>query len=337
MGNRTIRIDELKEQAVHILISKGAAADEAEAIVADYLDAELRGRTSHGFISFAVAIASIEKRGRYEVETLEDSFIKIQGNGDNGHIVARKAIDLAAEQLPNQKVIAIGIRDITRFNCPGVIARYGAERGKIALVWEYGGKNYMIPHGGKEAVVGTNPLGIGIPHTDPLFVIDIALSERAIGFVELAKLRQEPIPETWGVDKEGRPTTDPHQLAAVNPLGGYKGFALALAFEILSGALVQVPIGKAGSVSSRGALILLIDPTIFGHSTDSFREQVTSYLQEVVASPAIDPNYPVSYPGQSSEARARELLERGEIQLPGPVIERLSSWYEEARRSSVSE
>jgi ureidoglycolate dehydrogenase (NAD+)/L-2-hydroxycarboxylate dehydrogenase (NAD+) len=141
----------------------------------------------------------------------------------------------------------------------------------------------MVPYGGTKAALSTNPIGIAIPGTDPLFVLDLATSERAIGFVELAKLADTSIPKDWGVDKDGIPTTDPLQLAAMRPFGGYKGYALALAFEILAGALVRVPIGTQGSLTSRGALIFLLDPTTFGHTADSFGLQVRNFLQEVVA------------------------------------------------------
>ncbi|UUZ80149.1 Ldh family oxidoreductase [Paenibacillus sp. P26] len=330
MTYTSIAISELKKLAVQILVQKGASEQEAEIVAEDYLDADLRGRSSHGFASFSTAVEAFENRGKYQVERFEGSVLSIHGNGDSGHLVARDAIDLSLQRLQSQKVLAVGISDITRFNCPGAIARYGAERGAVTLVWEYGGKNLMVPHGGKQAAVSTSPFGIGIPHTDPLFVVDIALSERAIGFVELAKLKGEPIPETWGVDREGRPTADPHQVAAVNPFGGYKGFALALAFEILSGALVGVPIGSKGSLGRRGALILLIDPTLFGQSTEAFRDQVVAFLQEVTGTPAVDPSVPVTYPGQGSEARVRAQLEQGVLTLPEPVITQIRNWAEAA-------
>ena len=260
---------------------------------------------------------------RYQAVQFCGSSGACERNGDCGHVVAREAIDLALEQLGESKTCTIGIRNITRFNCPGSIARYAAVRGAIAIVFEYGGANFMIPHGGTREALSTNPLGIAIPGTDPLFVLDFATSQRAFGYVSLAKLAQQEIPATWGVDGTGKPTTDPNQLAAVSPFGGYKGYALALAFEILSGALVQVPIGQQGQLSTRGALLVLFDPTIFGHSIQSFTEQVSGFLQELDEVPASDVNVPVSYPGQRGEERFRQALKRGEISLHPSLIEQL--------------
>lgn len=327
----TIGIEELKELATRILLAKGASEREARVVVDDYLDAELRGRHSHGFASFGVAVSAFGGKGAYRAVQSKGPILQIEGNGDCGHVVAREAIDLALSDPERPKVQAIGIRGITRFNCPGVIARYGAERGAVTLVWEYGGKNFMIPHGGTEAALSTNPLGIGIPHTDPPFVVDIALSEKAIGFVELAKLSGEAIPESWGVDEKGRATTDPHRVAAVKPYGGYKGYALALAFEILSGPLVGAAVGSKGSLGERGALILLIDPTAFGQTAGEFREQVAALLREIGESAPADPARPVVYPGQASARRAADTLSSGRLSLPVSVLEHLRRWGEEAR------
>jgi ureidoglycolate dehydrogenase (NAD+)/L-2-hydroxycarboxylate dehydrogenase (NAD+) len=329
----TIGIEELKELATRILLSKGASEKEAGIVVSDYLDAELRGRHSHGFASFGVAVSAFEDKGTYRVVQSKGPVLQIEGNGDSGHVVAREAIDLALSDPERPKVQAIGIRGITRFNCPGVIARYGAERGVVTLVWEYGGKNFMIPYGGTRAALSTNPLGIGIPHTDPPFVVDISLSEKAFGFVELAKLRGEAIPESWGVDENGRTTTDPNHVAAVKPYGGYKGYALALAFEILSGPLVGAAVGTKGSLGERGALILLIDPTAFGQTVDDFREHVTALLREICDSAPADPARPVVYPGQASSRRVADALSAGYLSLPVSVLENLRRLGEEALRS----
>lgn len=307
------------------LTRKGASTEEAEIVFDDYLDAELRGRTSHGFAAFSIALSAFPKRGSYEVVGLQGSVLLIEGNGDCGHVVARRAVDLALEHLPKTKIMAVGLRNITRFNCPGSIARYAAEKGSIALVLEYGGQNFMVPYRGRTAALSNNPIGIAFPGTDPLFVLDVATSERAFGYVALAKVIGETIPSNWGVDDNGQPTSDPFSVVAVNPFGGYKGYGLALAFEILSGALVGVPIGTEGTLARRGAFIVLIDPTIYGHSADSFAKQVTDFLNEVTSVAPCTPEQTVTYPGQRGEQSRREKLLVNSLNLPASVIEEIKA------------
>jgi ureidoglycolate dehydrogenase (NAD+)/L-2-hydroxycarboxylate dehydrogenase (NAD+) len=68
---------------------------------------------------------------------------------------------------------------------------------------------------------------------------------------------------------------------------------------------------------------VLFDPTIFGHSIQSFTEQVSGFLQELDEVPASDVNVPVSYPGQRGEERFRQALKSGEISLHPSLIEQL--------------
>jgi LDH2 family malate/lactate/ureidoglycolate dehydrogenase len=323
MSNVTIPIQELRELGRQVLLKYGATKREAEIVTEDYLDADLRGRFSHGFTYFRNAVEAFQDKGVYQVGPFDGSYMHITGNSDLGHIVAREAIDLAIPFLPDRKMISIGLTDITRFNCSGIIARYGAEQGAVTLVFAYGGTSVMTPPGGMAAAVNNTPLGIAIPHTDPLFVLDMATSERAWGHLTLAKYNQETIPSTWGVDQQGQPTTNPAEVKYLSPVGGYKGFGLALAFEMLGGALVNVPIGSKGPGKSRGALIQLIDPTIFGHTVESFREQVTGFLSEINAVPTVDPDKSITYTGQASEQRYREQVESGVITVHESVIQYL--------------
>ncbi len=325
-----VPIADLKCLCVPALLHKGATPEEASIVFEDYLDAELRGRASHGFASFSVALSQFPKQGTFQVVKHTEACLEIEGNGDCGHTVARRAIDLMMDSVERTGISAIGLRNITRFNTPGSIARYAGERGKVALVLEYGGTNFMTPYDGKRPALSTNPLGCAIPTgSGPMFVLDIATSEKAIGYVTLAKLMGEAIPETWGVDKGGNPTSNPSALAATSPFGGYKGYGLALVIEILGGALVRVDIGSKGRLACRGALILLIDPTIFGHTASSFAQQVSVFLTEVTNTPSVS-GKPISYPGQQSENRRMEALQQGVVELAAPVYDQLKTLAQQA-------
>ncbi|HXK40469.1 MAG TPA: Ldh family oxidoreductase [Candidatus Paceibacterota bacterium] len=301
------------------MVRRGANPSQAAVVFDDYLDAELRGRVSHGFASWPVALSAFPTSGSFVVGKDAGSVVQILGNGDCGHTVARYAADLALERLSRVGVVIVGVNNITRFNCPGVLARHIAERGAIALVLEYGGSNLMVPVGGKSPALSTNPIGIAVPGTSPLFVLDFATSERAIGHVALAKLAEQRIPREWGVDADGRQTTDPKAVVGMLPFGGYKGFGLSLAFEILSGALVGVPIGSKGSPRCRGALMMVISPTVFGGADADFAAAAQQFLDEVRSSSPAMPGDPVVYPGVVSEQRYLDAMTRGTVIFRAPV------------------
>jgi LDH2 family malate/lactate/ureidoglycolate dehydrogenase len=141
------------------------------------------------------------------------------------------------------------MRNIKRFATPGTVARRATEKGMIALVFQYGGQAFMAPYGAAEAVISTNPIGIGIPTDEAPLILDMATSERAFYFIALAKALGERIPDTWGIDGSGQPVTDPSQVTAVLPFGGYKGYALAVMLEIMTGPFLGVDVGLKGDLS----------------------------------------------------------------------------------------
>ncbi len=95
----------------------------------------------------------------------------------------------------------------------------------------------MIPYGGAGRALGTNPIALAAPTPDGIFDLDLATSQVAINRIFNARDEGRPIPDDWGVDERGRPTTDAAAVHSAVPLGGYKGYALALLVEILCGVL----------------------------------------------------------------------------------------------------
>ncbi|WP_185897103.1 Ldh family oxidoreductase [Paenibacillus zeisoli] len=321
MGYVTVKIDQLRRIGVQALVNNGLSEEEASYTFEDYLEAELRGRQSHGLSFIKSLFTRLETRGRYEVVRFENSYLHIQGNSDLGHVVARKAIDMALEKLPVSKSITIGISDVYRFNSTGLIAKYAAEKGAIAIVSAYGGNLVMAPVGALEKVVNNTPLGIAIPYTDPMFLLDMSMSTKAWGHITLARKNgEEEVPSDWGTDADGIPTTEPAEIKTLTPFGKYKGFALALALEILSGALVRVPIGNLGEDARRGIVIHLIDPTIFGHTVESFAEQVKVFLKGIQEVPTNDPSVEIFYPGQRSYESYKRQIEANEMEIHESIL-----------------
>ena len=106
----------------------------------------------------------------------------------------------------------------------------------------------MPPWGGRQAYLGTNPLAIAIPTGGygPI-VLDMATSVVAKGKVQLmAKEGRETIPENWALDAKGRPTqaiADVLEGGMMLPVGGPKGYGLALVVEVLSALLSGADFG----------------------------------------------------------------------------------------------
>ena len=88
---------------------------------------------------------------------------------------------------------------------------------------------FVIPYGGIGHALGTNPIALAAPTPDGIFDTDMATSQVAVNRIFNARDEGREIPEGWGVDEQGQTTTDPAEVFAAVPLGGYKGYALARA------------------------------------------------------------------------------------------------------------
>jgi LDH2 family malate/lactate/ureidoglycolate dehydrogenase len=149
----------------------------------------------------------------------------------------------------------------------------------------------ISPAGGCQAYFGTNPLGVSFPTGKGFHVkVDLATSIVARGNIIAANKKGEDIPEGWAQDVDGNPTTDAGKalLGTVLTMAGHKGYALALAAEVLSGVLSGSAVGPSvGSMYKNmdrkqdvGHFFCLIDIGAL-MSVDQFKSRIDSMIDEI--------------------------------------------------------
>jgi LDH2 family malate/lactate/ureidoglycolate dehydrogenase len=179
----------------------------------------------------------------------------------------------------------------------------------------------MPAFGGAAPVVGNNPLAFGVPRPDGApIVLDMALSEAALGKIRLAAQAGREIPATWATDREGRPTTDPQ--AAIDgmllPAAGHKGFGLALMVDVLTGVLSGGAFGSA----VRGLYADLAAPNDCAHfflaldvskfvGVEGFAAGVAELARQVLGSPTAPGVDRVMLPGQPETERYAKAVADG--------------------------
>ena len=310
-----VDIEELKNLCQGVLKKSGLSVDEAAIITDDYIDAELRGKPSHCLASFSMVVNDAQNRGILSVSSERGPVILFDGNGDIGRLVAYKAVDWAESVCQEFGIAVAGMKNIKRFATPGTVAWRAAKKGMISLVFEYGGKAFMAPYGGSDAVMSTNPIGIGIPTLHEPIILDMASSERAFFFISLAQKLGMDIPPTWGVDKDGKSTTDPSKVNAIPPFGGYKGYGLAFMLEILTGPFLGVNVGLSGDLSQRGALCFFLSPSMFGVSFNDFHSRVQQFISDIKSSRLAEGHEHIFIPGEKGEGNRNKCIEEGVIEL----------------------
>jgi LDH2 family malate/lactate/ureidoglycolate dehydrogenase len=196
----------------------------------------------------------------------------------------------------------------------------------------------IAPWGGRKAYFGTNPIAFGFPtRREPPVIVDMSSSVVARGRIILAAQQGLPIPLGWAIDEEGRETTDAGAAlrGAVLPLGGAKGYALALAVEVLSGVLSGAAFGPRVNnlykeedppANVGHSFILLNIPHWM--SPDEYHARMEEFIGELKAAPRRVGTDEILYPG---ERRYRVFLEKSRegIALPRPVVEELTRLAEQ--------
>lgn len=286
------------------------------ALQADLLvEAELRGVSSHGLLRLPRIVTRIRNKATDPAAVGEqvwasEGFLTVDGERGLGPVVANAALDTLLERARDVGVVAAAI---TNSNHIGMLAWYAeriAEKG-LSIVALSTSEALVHPWGARKAMIGTNPIAIGIPTEDGPFVMDTATSLVSMGEIYDHAHRKEPIPAHWALDVQGNPTTDAEaaKLGAIAPFGQAKGYALGLAFELLVSGLASSAIGR----DVRGTL----DDTSVCNKGDLFiilpgpRRDLAAYLKAIRD---LDPaeGFPAVFiPGERGRSCREERLRHG--------------------------
>jgi len=281
------------------------------------LEAELRGRPSHGLLRLprvveriANGVADPSATGRH---AWAGNFLRVEGEGGLGPVVAVRALDALMDRVAGGGVAVAGIRGNNHLGMLAWYAERVARRGMI-MIGLCNSEALVHPWAGRRAMLGTNPVAVGVPTAAGPFVMDMATSLVSMGQIHDHANQNRPIPQGWALDADGDPTTDPHaaRLGSIAPFGGPKGYALGLAFEVLIGALTGCALGPGvrGTLDStepcnKGDVFIVIDP----RSPQGTARALADYLDAVRLSGS--PDARVAVPGDRAAASRAEKMRDG--------------------------
>jgi L-2-hydroxycarboxylate dehydrogenase (NAD+) len=322
------------EDAQHIaemaLRKAGAPNDHACLQSQLLIDAELSGAASHGLLR----LERIIERGRNGVVDLDadgthtwisDAFLKVDGNRGLGPVVLDRALQAAMGRADTTGISAIGISNSNHIGKLGWYADRVAREGFILILISTS-EALVHPWGGSRALLGTNPIAIGIPTADGPFVIDLATSLVSMGKIHDFANHNRPLEAGWAVDSKGAPTTDAEaaKRGAIAPFGEGKGYALGLAFELMIAALTDAALGRevkgtldATEVCNKGDLAIVIKP-----GSGATASRLSEYLEEIRTSPPAQGFDKVMVPGDRA-ATCRENAKANGISMPSWIWSRL--------------
>jgi LDH2 family malate/lactate/ureidoglycolate dehydrogenase len=281
----------LKARVARIFERLNAPAEDA-AVVADHLvEADLRGVHSHGVIRVARYVEEIRAGGinvRPNIRIVTDSGGQVVMDADNafGHLAALWANEVAIERGKAHGMAGVAVR---RSNHCGAMAYYALRaipHGLIGLATTNAGMN-MTPTGGTQKLIGNNPFAMAAPtNREWPLVLDMATSVVAGGKLDVARSKGQQIPLGWARDADGNPTSDPVAArgGSLEPLGGPKGYGMAVMLDVLAGVLSGGRFGGMLGEGRFGQFFLTIAVERF-MPLEEFKERMDQLIDQLHESP----------------------------------------------------
>ncbi len=320
-----------------IFETAGAGGEEAEAIAANLVGANLTGHDSHGVVRVPRYLMWEKSGNLHYGRTAEtiidgDAFALMDGNKGYGQMIGREAVDLGIAKADQHGVSVVALRRSGHLGRIGHWAEIACAAGLVSVHFVNVAESMLVaPFGAADRRISTAPVTIGVinPSGDD-FILDFATSKVAEGKVMVALKGGKPVPEGALVDGEGQPSNNPLDLygdigpgenpdprngpGALVAMGDHKGSGLALACELLAGALTGSGATGPGKATHNGMLSIYMKPEIMddGHG---FGAAVADYIDYVRAARPADPDTPVMIPGDPERKAKKARLAEG---LPLP-------------------
>lgn len=326
-----LTIDELDGWTLRLLAAAGLPDAQAAMAARVFTDASLRGVGHHDISFLPQRLDWLANRG---VNPQPDiSLVRSFGGtevweGDRGlgevccSWITDRAMLLASEFGIGYAVI----RNSNHFLAASPYVERCATNGFLGMVFSSTDAGMSVP-GGTTLGIGNNPFGFALPQVGhPTLMADLCMAYSSLGNLKAMATAGQKVPEYWGVDKSGQPTTDPGAIldgGATHPMANHKGFALALLVESLTGVMAGGPTGDqiapGGGINTHNQAVIAINLAAFG-GIEAIGERSRDLAERLKA------KHPgLRLPGERSHASAIECALHG-VEISQVLWDSLADW-----------
>jgi (2R)-3-sulfolactate dehydrogenase (NADP+) len=257
-------------KAAQLLQDAGVPAEQAEVTARCIVASDRWGIGSHGLMRLPFYLSRLKAGGikpTAQLKTVTDlpSLVVFDGDDGLGHWQLQKAAEIASERALINGVAAVGVGRSNHCGALGIYVWPMINRGLVGIAFSTG-PAVMPPWGGNKPLLSTSPIAAGIP-TNPPTVVDLATSAVARGKIQAKAQAGAELEPGWAFTKDGAPTTDAKEALAgmLAPLGGVKGYAVAILVESLTGMLIGPTLAKN-------------IPDMFAASQDALPQQISHFV-----------------------------------------------------------
>ncbi len=322
-------VGELGGWVARLFHAAGLHAEDARVISDVLVSADCAGVHSHGVVRVGAYVelvrGGIWRSGvRPRLVREGAAFLLLDAEGCPGPVAAVDGMRRCVEKARHSGLAGVWVRSGGHFGRAGHYAEMAAREGLVGVALANAAPS-LAPWGGRERILGNNPVAVALPRRDgPPVVLDMALSVAAQGRVRLAAERGERLPPGWALDPQGNPTEDPQQALAgtLLPVGGYKGYGMALVVDVLTGVLCGGSFGRdvaprRGSRFGASHAFFAVDVRQLREPSDFLTD--VERLVQMVKGTALAPGFgEVLLPG---EREARCTSEQAEVvEVPEEVV-----------------
>lgn len=320
----TVHPEPLRRLVQAVVERGGSSATEAALVATNLVEANLTGHDSHGVGMLPRYIENLQAGGlkpnqHLRVVTDQGSLLTLDGQLGYGQVMGHEAMALGIERARQHGVAVLGLANSHHIGRIGAWAEQCLDAGLVSIHFvNVISEPIVAPFGGSDGRFVTNPMCVGIPvaGADPV-VLDFATSRIAMGKVRVAYNKGVAVDDGILIDEHGRPTRDPGVMfrephGALLPFGEHKGYGLAVACEILAGALTGgITLHDKPSSHSivNNMLSFVVDPDRLGGAAHLTRE-ARAFADWVKASPRAGDDA-VMLPGDPERAWRRQRNSQG--------------------------
>lgn len=318
----TIPMAEVKRFIVEVLETAGAPKSKAGTLADTLVAADYRGHYSHGLNRLEYYLADIrnascEPGAEPAVERETAATALVDGRNGFGPVVGNFCTDLAIKKAKEAGIGWVVAHNSNHYGIAGWYALRCVEQGLVGMSFT-NTSPLVVPTRGREPLLGTNPLACAAPaEGGDSFCLDMATCTVALGKIEVQRRKKEPVLDGWGVDKEGKLTTDAEAVAGLVPLGGdeahsgYKGYGLAMMVELFCGLLSGGQYGphvrrwdNQARKADLGQCFVALDPAAFA---PGFAGRLQDLMDVCRNSEPAEATKPVLAPGDPEKIHMRQV------------------------------
>lgn len=321
MSDIKIKITDLKELIIKKLCEVNMSKENAE-VVADVLSyADAIGVRSHGTIRLEhycerIKAGGINLNANLKLNFTKSNSILIDAEGAMGHCAVKFAMENSIKTAKENNLCITLIKNVSHCGALSYYSKMALDEKLISMVLVNTDK-CVVPFGGAEPYFGTNPICYGFPGNEKDILIDMSTSEVALGKIFAAREANKDIPDNWGVDENGHPTTDPNKVVYLSPMAAHKGTALATMVEgftgLFTGAFgkrVNPMYSELENYRNISTFLLVINPNIFG-DMEGYLNNTDTMINDIKSTKKSSLVDEIHYSGEIEAIKYKKSIEDG--------------------------